>query len=154
MSTQTNLKFAIGFNKGENTALTSTEWLDQAELCVSGVKTHFKKMPQSEKTFLYLASTLISTVRDNLETDKEMGLTYENKESIGQANITVYRHTTIESQEFDRNITPHELLEYSKENIGAIMETYNIDTDTYRKLNSVYVQLIELQKYFEDDTEQ
>ena len=110
-------------------------------------------MPQSEKTFLDLASTLISTVRDNLETDREMGLTYENDDSLGLANVTVYRHTTIENQAFSRNITPYELLEYSKENIGAIMDTYNIDTDTYRKLNSVYVQLIELQEYFEKDTE-
>lgn len=153
MSTTTNYEFNIGFDKGEHAPLTSKEWLDQAETCVLGVKSHFKRMPQSEKTFLDLASTLISTVRDNLETDKEMGLTYENEDSLGLANVTVYRHTTIENQAFNRNITPYELLEYSKENIGAIMDTYNIDTDTYRKLNSVYVQLIELQEYFEEDTE-
>lgn len=153
MSTTTNYEFNIGFDKGEHLPLTCTEWLDQAETCVSGVRCHFKKMPQSEKTFLDLASTLISTVRDNLETDKEMGLTYKNEDSLGLANVTVYRHTTIENQAFNRNVTPYELLEYSKENISAIMDTYNINTETYCKLNSVYAQIIALQEHFEEDTE-
>lgn len=124
MSINNKVDFEVIFNKEENDELTSVEWLEQAHTCILGVFSNYANIPESEKIFLDLASTLILKVCDNLRIDADCyGHKYKNSESKGIGYIATYEQIVIEGRDYHRGVTPCELLEYAKEDILVAIET-------------------------------
>lgn len=55
----------------DNQNWSVVEWLNQADLCITGAVSNSKDIPVSESVMLDIAQALISRVMDNLIVDQE-----------------------------------------------------------------------------------
>jgi len=58
-------------NHSEEMNWSVVEWLNQADLCITGAVSNSKDIPVSESVMLDIAQALISRVMDNLIVDQE-----------------------------------------------------------------------------------
>ncbi len=66
-------------NQAEEISCSVIEWLNQADLCITGAISNSKDIPVSESVMLDIAQALISRVMDNLIVDeKYYDINYNN----------------------------------------------------------------------------